>query len=218
MKVIYEDKYIVVCEKAAGELSEGESADALPVKLGAYFNEKNEKNTAIFPVHRLDRETMGVMVFARDSESAAALSESFRTKDAEKTYLAICHGKLDKKSGELCDLLFYDRRAGKSYVTDKKRNGVKEALLQYEVMGESEELSLIKIRLHTGRTHQIRVQFASRKHPLLGDRRYGAPKSDYKGIALISSKLSFAHPESGERITFECDIPTKEPWSCFEIK
>jgi 23S rRNA pseudouridine1911/1915/1917 synthase len=203
MRIIYEDRYIAVCEKAAGELSEGETKDALPTLLRTYFNEKGEKNTDVFTVHRLDRETSGVMVYARDAKSAAALSESFRTRDAEKIYLAVCNGHLEQASGELCDLLFYDRRVGKSYVTDKKRNGVKDASLEYEVIGEADGMSLLRIKLHTGRTHQIRVQFASRKHPLVGDRRYGAPKSEYSGVALVAKNLSFTHPHSRERMEFE---------------
>ena len=217
MRILYEDKYIVVCQKASGELSDGEGADALPALLRAYFAEKGEKKTDVYTVHRLDRETSGAIVYARDSKSAAALSESFRTKDAEKTYLAVCHGTLDEKSGELCDLLFYDRRAGKSYVTDKKRNGVKEASLEYEVIDEREGLSLLKIKLHTGRTHQIRVQFASRKYPLVGDRRYGAPKTEHTGIALVSKTLSFTHPHSKERLRFESELPSTSLWETFSV-
>ncbi len=216
MKILYEDKYTVVCQKAAGELSEGEEKDALPVLLRAYFEQKGEKNTDVFTVHRLDRETVGVTVYARDAKSAAALSESFAHRSAEKTYLAICHGSLEEKKGELCDLLFYDRRAGKSYVADKKRNGVKQASLEYEVVAESGGYSLLKIKLHTGRTHQIRVQFASRKHPLVGDRRYGAPKSEYTGIALVAYRLTFSHPVSREKMTFECDIPSTPLWEMFD--
>ncbi len=215
MRIFYEDKYIVVCEKAAGELSEGEGRNALPTLLGAYFEQKGEVNTKAFAVHRLDRETTGVMVFARDAKSAAALSESFRHRDTQKTYLAVCHGVPAPKSGELCDLLFYDRRAGKSFIADKKRNGVKEASLEYEVLGESDGTSLLRIKLHTGRTHQIRVQFASRRHPLVGDRRYGAPKSEYSGIALVAHRLTFEHPVSKERMTFECDVPKTQLWNVF---
>ena len=216
MKILYEDKYIVVCEKAAGELSEGEGSNALPSLLCAYFKEKGVDNTTVFTVHRLDRETTGIMVFARDAKSAALLSESFRQRDTQKTYLAVCHGELGQKSGELCDLLFYDRRAGKSYVTDKKRNGVKEASLEYEVLDEKEGLSLLRVKLHTGRTHQIRVQFASRKHPLVGDRRYGAPKSEYVGVALVAHRLIFEHPVSKEQMTFESDVPNTPLWNAFK--
>ncbi len=207
MRILYVDKYIVVCEKAAGELSEGEGKNAVPTLVSAYLEQNGEQNTRVFTVHRLDRETTGVMVLARDAKSAAALSESFKQRETQKTYLAICHGLLAEKQGELNDLLFYDRRAGKSYVTDKKRNGVKAASLEYEVLCERDGMSLLSIRLHTGRTHQIRVQLASRKHPLVGDRRYGAPKSEYSGIALVAHRLTFEHPQTKKQMTFECDVP-----------
>lgn len=216
MRILYEDKNIVVCQKSAGELSEGEGKDALPTLIGEYFAEKGDKNTRVFTVHRLDRETLGVMVYARDARSAAALSESFKARDTQKIYLAVCHGVLEQRKGAFSDLLFYDRRAGKSYVTDKKRNGVKEAELEYEVLGEGNGLSLVRVILHTGRTHQIRVQFASRKHPLVGDRRYGAPKSEYTGIALVAYRLTFSHPVSREKMTFECDLPNTPLWEIFD--
>ncbi len=219
MKIIYKDKYIVVCEKACGELSEGESADSLTVKLPKVLEESGEKNTQIFSVHRLDRETVGAIVFARDSKSAAALSQSIQTGSFSKEYLAVVHGVPDKKEDTLSDLLFYDRARSKSFVVDKKRAGVKQASLEYCVLQTASlsdsPISLLKVKLFTGRTHQIRVQLASRRHPLLGDRRYGAPKDGVTSVALLSHVLCFPHPKTNNILTFSVSAPDSFPWNVF---
>lgn len=207
MKILYEDKYIAVCEKDAGMLSEGDGENCLPYMIASHLKEIGSPNTQVFPVHRLDRETVGVMVFALTKESAANLSEQIRLGTFEKEYIALCHGVPEKRDGTLKDLLYYDRRRGKSFVVDKARAGVKEASLEYYVLEATNGISKLKIKLHTGRTHQIRIQFASRKHPLAGDRRYGAPKDSYKTVALAAHKLSFNHPKSNERMTFEAALP-----------
>ncbi|MBQ9112532.1 MAG: RluA family pseudouridine synthase [Clostridia bacterium] len=205
MKIVYEDDYIAVCRKDAGELSEGETDGCLPYMIARYLEGKGHKSPDVFTVHRLDRETEGLMVYALTSESAAALSEDIREGRFLKEYIAVCHGVLDEPGATLTDLLYYDRRRGKSFVVDRKRAGVKQASLEYEVLSVSDGFSRLKIRLHTGRTHQIRVQLASRRHPLAGDRRYGAPKDGYKNIALLSYRLVFAHPKTGERMEFVAD-------------
>ncbi len=215
MEILFKDKYIVVCQKAAGELSEGEGDGCLPTLISQALRAESE-DSSIFPVHRLDRETVGVMVYARTKKAAAELSESVREGRLEKIYLAVCHGAPEQSAGELCDLLFYDRKRGKSYIADRKRAGVKNARLAYEVLATKNEMSLLRIKLYTGRTHQIRVQLASRKMPLVGDRRYGAPKSEARGIALVAQSLSFPHPHSGEPMTFHTECPTDFPWSEFE--
>lgn len=202
MKVIYIDNSIVVCEKAAGELSEGEGKGCLPMLLRSHMESIGEKNTDIFPVHRLDRDTVGVTVYARSARAAAALSESIRGGELSKEYLALVCGTPEQNEGIMSDLLFYDRRRGKSYVVDRERSGVKKALLDYSLIKTDGAYSLISIRLHTGRTHQIRVQFASRGMPLVGDRRYGAPKDERRSVALLAYRLSFPHPEDGRTVMF----------------
>lgn len=213
MKIIYIDKYIAVCEKADGELSEGEGERCIPTLLSNRMRDSGESNLRIYPVHRLDRETAGVIVYARDSGTAAKLSESIRNGLFKKEYLAIVHGIPKESSGSFSDLLFYNRTSGKAFVTNRHRTGVKEARLDYSLEKEQNGLSLIRIRLHTGRTHQIRVQFASRGLPIVGDRRYGAPKGGTHGIALVSYRLSFPHPISGNTIDFFANIPEREPWT-----
>ena len=206
MHILFYDTHIIVCQKAAGELSEGEGPSALPTLLASAMAEMGEQ-TAVYPVHRLDRETVGVTVFARTQQAAAALSAALGTDAFAKEYLALCHGRLEADAATLTDLLFYDRRRGKSFVVNRPRAGVKEAVLDYTCLRTDDDFSLLHIRLHTGRTHQIRVQLASRRHPLAGDRRYGAPKSEHSTVALAAHRLTFPHPATGESMTFTAELP-----------
>ena len=197
IKILYEDRDVIVCYKEAGLLSEGNSPQSLPKLLS-----DARGGVEIFPVHRLDKETAGVMVYALNSRSAAALSKSIQDGLLKKEYLAIVHGDVTPDTDTLTDLLYYDRQRGKSYVVDRKRNGVREASLEYSVLKRENGLSYLKILLHTGRTHQIRVQFASRRHVLVGDRRYGAPKEDGNTLSLLAYKLSFPHPTKSTLMSF----------------
>lgn len=197
MEVLFEDKELIVVIKERGLLSEEhETKPNMVTALKEYT--KGE----IFPVHRLDKDVGGVMVYAKTKRAAAELSKQVGDRTMEKIYLARIHGTPEEKESDLEDLLFFDKSKNKSFVVKKERRGVKKARLSYKVVSENEESSLVEVELHTGRTHQIRVQFASRKMPLYGDRRYGA-KDDSDIIALWSKKISFIHPSSGERVCFE---------------
>ena len=200
IKVLYEDSDIIVCHKDAGILSEGEAQNSLPKMISDARN-----GETVFPVHRLDKETTGIIVYALNSRAAAALSKSIQDGAFKKEYLAIVHGNVSPDTDTLVDLLYYDRKRGKSYVVDRKRNGVREASLEYTVIKRENALSYLKILLHTGRTHQIRVQFASRSHILVGDRRYGAPKEDGNALALLAHKLTFPHPKTKEIMSFQSE-------------
>ncbi len=172
----------------------------------------------VYPVHRLDRTTQGVMVYALSEDAARRLSAMIQQGQLEKTYLAVVEGVPEGSQGEYTDLLYFDRRKNKSYVVKRERKGVKQARLQYEVLQtighEGKQISLLRIRLMTGRTHQIRVQFASRKMPLVGDRRYGSHiPADH--IQLCSAKLSFTHPFTGEELSFSYE-PTDEYFKLFD--
>ena len=209
LEILYADGAVAVCRKPVGVSSEQEGAVALLQKqLGG----------SIFCVHRLDRAVGGVMVYARTQKAAAALSGMIAKGELEKTYLAVAQGKTEKERDTLRDLLYHDAQRNKSYVVSRSRRGVREAVLEYERLGEAmwegQTLSLLRIRLLTGRSHQIRVQFASRGLPLVGDGRYG---STLRGgeIALFSQSLRFAHPISHERMQVTADRPEGFPWELF---
>ena len=211
-RIIYSDEHIAVAVKPYGVLSEDSGSErGMPSLLGEMLGGE------IFAVHRLDRTTHGLTVYARTRGAAARLSELIRDGRVTKTYLAVAGG-VTEPSGELTDLLWYDRARGKSYVVRRERRGVKEARLSFERLAVGEyrgaEVSLLRVRLFTGRTHQIRVQFASRRHPLVGDRRYGSGIAA-DNIALCAAALSFPHPVSGEEMSFTCE-PQGEVFRVFE--
>lgn len=209
LDILYYDDYIAVCVKPAGVLSEGDGEGCLPYLLRLALREKGVEATP-FVVHRLDRETRGLTVFALNERSAASLSLSAQNGDMKKIYHALCVGLIEKDGDMLCDLLFYDRRIGKSFVVDRERKGVRSASLKYSVIERYEDRTLLSVELFTGRTHQIRVQFASRGHALCGDRRYGAPASYGNGLCLCAVSLSFTHPKTKERMSFNIESDFKK--------
>lgn len=195
MQILFEDKNIVVCVKPHGVISQS-SPDGkdMVAQLSA------ELGCDIYPVHRLDRETGGVMVYAKTATAAAKLCDDVANRRLQKTYLALVQGAFPDENGEMRDLLFRDQKRNKSFVVTKQRKGVKEAILRYEKLKSDANVSLMKVTLITGRTHQIRVQFASRGYPLLGDRRYGGNAA--KCLGLWAHTLAFPHPMTGETLTF----------------
>ena len=211
--ILYEDNHIIVVVKEANiPVQEDASKDKdLLTILKEYVKEKYNKpgNVYLGLVHRLDRPVSGILVFARTSKAASRLSEEVRTHRMEKRYLAVVHGILEQKEGTLKDYL-KKREDGTTVVS---KDG-KEATLDYKVLEEDkrENLSLVEINLHTGRHHQIRVQFAHIGHPLYGDQRYGY--QDKKQIALHAYYLQFVHPTKKESMTFQ-NLPTREPFSNF---
>lgn len=209
IEILYQDAALAVCIKPAGIASQGEDENALPALL------QKQLNCEILPVHRLDQPVGGVMVFARTPKAAAELSRQMQQGGFEKEYLAVLTGRPEQGEDTLQDLLFFDRSRNKSFVVRRKRTGVKDASLSYRVMASSPEgLTLVRVRLHTGRTHQIRVQFASRKLPLLGDGKYGS-RDNRCEAALFSCRLSFSHPETGRSLCFTALPPAQFPWNLF---
>ena len=203
MEVLFEDENLIVAIKERGPLSEEHESRPNMVR-----SLKEVTGGEIYPVHRLDKDVGGVMVYAKTKSAAASLSAQAGDRTMKKTYLAILHGKPQEESGTLEDLLFFDKGKNKSFVVKKERRGVKKALLNYRVISQKDGNALIEVELLTGRTHQIRVQFASRKMPLFGDRRYGA-KDESRIIALWSKEISFLHPVTKERMTF-CKLSEEE--------
>ena len=207
IEIYYNDSDIVVCEKQYGVSSQKSNGENMVDMLS------RQLNCEIYPVHRLDTTTTGLMVFAKTEKSASILSSQIANRDFDKYYLAICHGKMEN-SGKMQDFLYHDRIKNKSFVVESKRKGSKEAILEYEKIAENESLALVKIHLLTGRTHQIRVQFSSRGNMLYGDGKYGAKDNDR--IALHSHILELTHPSTKEKMRF-VSIPYGRAWSSFEI-
>lgn len=203
VEILYQDKALLVCIKPSGVPSEGTGSNALPEIL------KMQTGKNVWPVHRLDQAASGLMVYARRRESAAALSSAIAAGTMEKEYFALVSGTPQPEEGRMEDFLYHDARKGRVYPVRSLRKGVKQAALTYKTLQSREGVSLVRVQLETGRTHQIRVQFASRKLPLLGDGKYG---SRVKGnLMLWSCRLAFSHPETGEKLCFY-RTPAWEGW------
>ena len=189
MEIMFSDRDLAVCVKPVGLDSEHELPAALKEALGG----------EIFPIHRLDKNVGGVMVFARNKAAAAALSRQVQDGSLVKEYVAIVHGAPEIR-GEMTDFLFKDSAKNKVFVVKTERKGAKLARLEYESCTKMDNHTLVRIRLHTGRSHQIRVQFASRGFPLVGDHKYGA-RDEEKAPKLFSCCLTF--PWKGKERKFE---------------
>lgn len=171
IEILEQTPQLVLCVKPVGVRAQGEAEADLPALL------KQQLGCEIYPVHRLDQAVGGVMVFAKTAPAAAKLSQAIAGGTLQKEYLAVLERSPEQTEGELSDLLFHDRTKNKTYVVSRQRKGVKEAKLAYRVLDVQNGLCLVRIRLYTGRTHQIRVQFASRGMPLVGDGKYGSRKN-----------------------------------------
>lgn len=208
IEIIYSDPQIVVCQKPVGVDSEKDMPSLLSEQL----------NCEIFCVHRLDKAVGGLMVFAKTKQAASDLSLQIQNKTLVKEYFCVVSGVPEKTEDTLTDLLYKDARSGKTFVVDRQRKGVKDASLDYKLISSANVdgslISLIRVHLNTGRTHQIRVQFSSRKLSLLGDRRYGGDKSS-KNIALFSCYLKFSHPKTKKVIDFSLLPQSEFPWNQF---
>lgn len=223
IRILYEDDALIVCEKPVGVLSQpdvsGAGEDMLSLLAQLFSERDGNKKPYVGLVHRLDRGVGGVMVFAKRQDVAAKLSVAVAERRMTKQYLAVVHGSPAESEGIFQDLLYKDSAKGKSFVVDRERKGVKRASLAYRVLAtcqnESGTCSLVQVRLHTGRTHQIRVQFSSRGMPLLGDGKYGA-RDHGCPIGLWSYRLTFAHPTKKGQTVDIAHLPSSAPFDLFE--
>ena len=206
MELLYQDKDVVICIKPAGVKSTDEPG-GLPDMVRQALGDDNVRT-----VHRLDQAVSGLMVLARRAKAAAELSRQIREGTFEKEYLAVVHGAPEQAEGTLRDLLYRDKQRRMTLVTQEMAKGVQEAVLDYRVVSRVADMTRVQIRLLTGRTHQIRVQFSSRGMPLVGERKYST-LDDACNIALWSHRLAFAHPYTGEKMEFTREPPEIFPWT-----
>lgn len=214
INILYEDNHLLVVEKPINIPVQKDSSNDndLLTMLKAYLKEKYQKpgNVYLGLVHRLDRPVGGIMVFAKTSKAASRLSEQIRNKTFKKTYVAVVHGQVEKE-GVFTDKLLKNHQTNITIVS----NQGKEATLHYQLLEYQNNLSLVEINLITGRSHQIRVQFASRNHPLYGDQKYG--KNKEKGqIALFARNIRFLHPTTKKELFFELPLPDRYPFNIFK--
>ena len=215
IEIIYSDKSLAVCVKPSGVSSEStDGKGGMPELIAAEL-----KADYVGTVHRLDTVTEGLMIYSLDKKVTGKLTEAIAARDTEKEYLAVVHGRPEMDEGEMRDLLFRDSGKNKTYVVKRERRGVREAILAYRTIETRETeygvISLVRVKLVTGRTHQIRAQFSSRSMPLFGDGKYGA-KDNAPKVALYSARIAFTHPVSGKRMEYE-KTPEGKPWESFNM-
>ena len=209
IRILYEDPYLVLCVKPVGVLSEDSPSGAcMPGLLREHYRALGQ-NDYIATVHRLDRLVGGVMLFSRRRDVTGKLTAAVAEHRVAKEYLAVLRGTPAQDEATLTDLLFRDAAHNKSYVVKRMRKGVRQASLSYTVQGEADGLTLVRVQLHTGRTHQIRVHMAYIGHPILGDTVYGnkKPVPGLQGQCLHAVGLKFIHPRTGELVELTCGLP-----------
>ena len=209
VKILYKDKYLVIAVKPCGVLSQPDkTGDMAMTDILA-----EEIGMEVYPVHRLDRAVGGVMVYALTKEAAGKLGGILGSDAFRKEYLTIVYGIPSEVQGTLEDFLLHDARRNMTFVVPESTKDAKKASLSYEILEQGKECALLRVLLHTGRTHQIRVQFSSRGMPILGDGKYGS--RERHDIALWSYRLSFVHPITKKRLTYHAIPDMVAPWASF---
>lgn len=221
MTVVYEDNHIVIVNKTASEIVQGDKTGDTPLSetVKQYLKKKYDKpgNVFIGVTHRLDRPVSGLVVFAKTSKALSRLNEMFKNREVEKIYWAVVKSLPPEEEGELVHYLVRNEKQNKSYAYAKERSGSKKAILHYRLIGKSQNYYLLEIDLKTGRHHQIRCQLAEMGCPIKGDLKYGFPHSNPDGgICLHARFIRFAHPVSKEMIKVEAPVPSGNLWNGFE--
>lgn len=217
MRVVYEDNHIIIVYKESGEIVQGDKTGDTPLSdiVKDYIKGKYQKPGNVFlgVVHRLDRPVSGLVVFARTSKALSRLNEMFRNGEVHKTYWAITKNMPAIEEGRLEHWLVRNEKQNKSYAYTKEKPGAKKAVLEYKMIGRTDNYSLLEVRLLTGRHHQIRCQLAAMGCPIKGDLKYGAQRSNPDGsISLLSHRVEFVHPVSKERIDVTSPVPSDNLW------
>ena len=223
LKILFEDKYLIIVEKPIGVMSQLDpnGGDSMPKRISEYLSGKGEEGY-VGVVHRLDTTTGGIILYSKSPKITSKLSELVSCDGYYKEYLCAIEGEMQENDGLLCDFLYHDKAKNKSYVVKGQRKGAKEAKLEYRVISTSEnkkgeKISLLSVHLLTGRTHQIRVQLASRSHALCGDGKYGS-KDNGCVAALWSHKCIFEHPVTKKNIELVSFPENKYPWDRFNME
>jgi 23S rRNA pseudouridine1911/1915/1917 synthase len=221
LQILYEDNHVIVINKRASEIVQGDKTgdETMPDRIKLYLKEKYQKPGNVFcgVVHRLDRPTSGVVIFARTSKALERLNAQFRDKETAKTYWAIVEEKPDQSEGTLVHYLKKNEKQNKSYATVNEVNGSKRAVLHFTYKSSSDRYHLLEIRLETGRHHQIRCQLATIHCIIKGDVKYGAKRPNQDGsISLHARSLEFIHPTTKEIIKITAPVPKDPVWQFFE--
>ena len=222
MDVVYEDNHLIIVDKSSSEIVQGDKTGDKPLAemVKEYIKQKYHKPGNVFlgVVHRLDRPVSGLVVFARTGKALARLNEMFRTKEVHKTYWAIVGNCPPAEEGELVHWLVRNEKQNKSFAYDKEVPNSKKAILDYRLIGHSENYYLLEVDLKTGRHHQIRCQLAKMGCPIKGDLKYGFARSNPDGsICLHARHISFVHPVSKEMIEVEAPVPPTNLWQGFKM-
>jgi 23S rRNA pseudouridine1911/1915/1917 synthase len=222
MTVVYEDNHIIIVNKTASEIVQGDKTGDVPLSetVKQYIKEKYAKPGNVFlgVTHRLDRPVSGLVVFAKTSKALSRLNDMFRNSEVKKTYWAIVKQCPPAEEGELVHYLVRNEKQNKSYAYDKEVKDSKKAILDYKLIGHSQNYYLLEINLKTGRHHQIRCQLAKMGCPIKGDLKYGFPRSNPDGsICLHARRIRFIHPVSKELIDVTAPVPSGNLWNGFDM-
>lgn len=212
MNVVYEDNHVIICHKEPGEIVQGDKTGDMPMSdmVKSYLKEKYNKPGNVFcgVVHRIDRPVSGLVIFAKTSKALTRLNDMLRAGEIHKTYRAVVEGKLENPEGEIESWLVSDGRMNKTFVADKNTPGAKLSKLRYRTVETGDRYTIIEVNLLTGRKHQIRCQLASIGHPIKGDLKYGARRSNPgDGISLQAYRIDFIHPVSKQPISITEEKP-----------
>ena len=222
MTVVYEDNHIIVVNKTASEIVRADKTGDTPLSetVKQYLKEKYQKPGNVFlgVTHRLDRPVSGLVIFAKTSKALTRLNEMFRAGEVKKTYWAVVKNAPKESEGELVHFLVRNEKQNKSYAYDKEVPNSKKAVLDYRLIGRSDNYYLLEVDLKTGRHHQIRCQLAKMGCPIKGDLKYGSPRSNPDGsICLHARRVRFVHPVSKELIELKAPLPEGNLWKGFEL-
>lgn len=216
-QILYEDNHLLIVNKKPGELVQGDETGDVPLvdSLKEFLKKRDNKpgNVYLGLVHRIDRPTSGILIFAKTSKALSRMNEIFKTRDVQKTYWAIVQGKVEKEHDRLEHYLKKNQKNNKTTVFSNHAQDAKKAILEYRLLGSLDNYALLEVDLFTGRSHQIRAQLSFVGHPIKGDLKYGAKRSNPDGsISLHARKISFIHPVKNEEINITAPPPNDLIW------